>query len=95
MDKKQLNELYEKNVGWLRRNVPPDDIYDFAEQTYMAALYFMQRYSYEVDFAKELKNNPITKKWAGNLAGLLRYRDEGRDVKIDMELSFFDEEDGA
>lgn len=92
MDKARLLKEYEKNIAWLRRNVPPDDIYDFAEQTYMAALYFLKRMSMLVDMRKELDTYPPSKKYATNLCLVLHLREQGIDSPLDFNLDVYDDD---
>ena len=42
MNKEEIRKKFEENVAYLQRNIPPDDIYLFTEQTFMAALFFLQ-----------------------------------------------------
>lgn len=93
MDKQEFLKKYERNIAWLRRNIPPDDIYDFAEQTYMAALFFLRLASVDPDFMKLLQECPITRKWSQNLCSLLHLRDNNIDSAIDMKLEVIDDED--
>lgn len=82
MNKEELKAKYEQNVEYLRRNVPPEEIYEFAEQTYMATLYFLSKWSDWEDINEVCKSNPIAEKWVTNIMGLLKCRDMGIDVDI-------------
>lgn len=93
MDKARLLKEYEKNITWLRRNIPPDDIYDFAEQTYMAALYFLKRLSMVVDINEEFQDYPVSKKWATNICSILHLRDNNLDSAIDMKLEVLEDDE--
>lgn len=90
MDKEELKKKFEENVLFLESNVPPDDIYCFAEQTFMACLYFLKKWSDLVDMNEELENDPIAKKWAVNILSLLHLRDLGEKVNIDLNLESLD-----
>ena len=92
MDKRELIKKYDENVAWLRRNIPPDDIYDFAEQTYMAALFFLKLASSDDRFLTLLRECPVTRKWSQNICGLLKVREEGIDCPIDMKLEIVDDD---
>lgn len=92
MDKHQLFEKYKKNIEWLHRNVPPDDIYDFAEQTYMAALFFLNVISNDLNIHVQLQN-PVFKKWATNIISVLDYREKGIDTSIDLQMDVYEGDD--
>lgn len=89
MDNKELFEKYCTNLKWLHRNIPPDDIYDFAEQTYMAALFFLNTINNMFDI-KELLKNPIFNKWATNIITILELRDRNVDCAIDIQMDLLD-----
>ena len=91
MDKHQLFEKYKKNVEWLHRNIPPDDIYDFAEQSYMAALFFLHTINHNLDLQQQLRD-PVFKKWATNIISLLDVREKGVDASIDLQMDILDDE---
>lgn len=91
MNKEEFKELFEKNIAYLQACIPPDDIYPFTEETYMAALFFLKKWSDLVNIEKELEKDPIAKKWAKNLLTFLYYRD--RDVVIQLDLGL--EEDNV
>jgi hypothetical protein len=82
MEKKELIEKFNENVRYLERNIPPDDIYVFAEQTYMAALFFLYQWSEHESLNDRMKADPVAAKWVGNIMGLL----EARNMKIDVDF---------
>ncbi len=86
MNKEEVNEKFEKNVNYLRRNVPPDDIYPFAEQTFMACLYFLKRWSDEVNIIDEMARDDIANKWVRNIIGFLEVQDKDIDISLDLKL---------
>jgi len=92
MDKRELIKKYDENVAWLRRNIPPDDIYDFAEQTYMAALFFLKLASSDDRFLTLLQECHVTRKWSQNICGLLQIREQGIDCPIDMKLEIAEDD---
>lgn len=94
MDKKEFLEAYEKNVDWLKRNIPPDDIYDFTEQTFMAAMFFLKKYTDTLDDVKhELESDKIFQKWTRNIFGLMHCRDNNIDTQVDLKLMSADDDD--
>lgn len=92
MDKKELMEKYEKNLVYLKRTIPPDDIYDFSEQTFMAALFFLKQWSELEDLEEVMKKDPIAMKWIINILSFQRCKDEEIDINLDLNLDPEDEE---
>lgn len=86
MNKEELKAKFEKNVEYLKRNVPPDDIYLFAEQTFMATLFFLHKWSEWVDVNEECLADPVAKKWVTNIIGLQMAKDKEIDVNLDLDL---------
>ncbi len=77
---------FEKNVEFLRRNIPPDDIYLFAELTFMASLYFLKKWSNYTDINKECEECEVTKKWVSNIMLLLHCKENDTEVNLDLNL---------
>ena len=92
MNKDELKEKFEKNVEYLKRNIAPDDIYLFAEQTFMAALFFLHKWKGCIDVKEEMAKDPITKKWITNIMGLQICKDGEIDVNINLDLDSAEEE---
>ena len=90
-----MREEFEKNVEYLRRNVPPDDIYIFAEQTFMAALFFLYKWSEWVDVNEESRKDPIIKKWVANIIGLQRCKEKGVDIDLDLDIRSVEEDENS
>lgn len=86
MNKEELLKKFEKNVQYLKRNVPPDDIYLFAEQTFMAALFFMFKWSAWVDMDEEMRNDEVTKKWVKNILGFQEMKEKDQDIELDLDM---------
>ena len=77
---------FEKNVEFLKRNVPPDDIYIFAEQTFMAAMFFMHKWTEWVELTDEAQKDPVVNKWVKNILGFQMFKDNDIDVQLDLDL---------
>lgn len=86
MDNEELLEEYYKNVEWLRANIPPDDIYLFTEQTFMAALFFLHKWSTYEDLNQACNEDEIARKWIKNILGLLKCREQGLNIELDLNL---------
>jgi hypothetical protein len=82
---------FEENVAYLQRNIPPDDIYLFAEETLMAALYFMHRWSKKEDINTVCKEDEVARKWVSNILGLQRLREKALDVDLDLGIDVMEE----
>ncbi len=92
MNKEELKKLFEKNVDYLKRNVPPDDIYLFAEQTHMAAMYFLHKWAEWADIEEECQDNLVARKWVTNILGLQRMKEQNIDINLDLDLGSVDED---
>ncbi len=92
MNKEELRQKFERNVEYLKRNVPPDDIYLFTEQTSMAAIYFIHKWAEWVDINKECVEDEITRKWLKNILGFEYYKNENIDVALDLDLESTEDE---
>lgn len=86
MDHEELIERFNKNVEYLQRNIPPDDIYAFAEQTFMAAVYFLSRWSNVQDLNQVVKEDSIAKKYVINILGFKKLKEKQVDVDLDLGL---------
>jgi hypothetical protein len=65
-DEEKEIEEFNKNVEWLRKNVAPDDIYEFAEQALMAADFFIVRLGEWIDLIEESKKDKLLEGWLKN-----------------------------
>lgn len=90
MNKEEIYKKFERNVAYLHRNIPPDDIYLFTEQTFMAALYFIHKLNEHVDILEECNKDPVTKKWVSNILGFELYKDQNIDIQLDLDLKAID-----
>ncbi len=86
MNKDELIAKFEANVAYLKRNVPPEEIYQFAEQTYMASLYFLFRWKDWEDLNEVMQQDIVAAKWIRNILALLKCREMEQDVDIDLNL---------
>jgi hypothetical protein len=83
---------FEKNVDWLKRNIPPDDIYMFAEQTFMSALFFLHKWNKCGNVQEEFENDEISRKWISNILGAQKCKDLDIDISLDLGLDSIEEE---
>lgn len=86
MDKEELLKSYREDVQWLRDNIPPDDIYEFAEQALLSAEFFISCWNEWVDVFEECEKHPATKTWFTNVMGLRALRNESKKSKVDIKL---------
>ncbi len=86
MTKDEMREEFEKNVNYLRKIVPPDDIYEFAEQTVMAAMFFLKKWGEWEDINSACDEDLVIKKWVLNIVGLIKCRNENIDINLDLNL---------
>lgn len=91
MNKEEMRKKFNENVKYLERNIPPDDIYLFSEQTLMATFFFMKKWSDWVSVNEEMEKCPITKKWVTNILSLMDMRDRGIELNIDLNMDSIEE----
>ena len=84
MNKEELIKRFEENVNYLKRSIPPDDIYMFAEQTLMASLYFISKWNKCIDLQEECDKDPVSKKWVTNILGFIDCRDRNEEIMLDL-----------
>jgi len=88
-----MNKEFEKNVDFLRRNIPPDDIYMFAEQVFAASLYFLKKWNEGKNMREEFEDDEACKLWVQNIVTIHLSRQLGQDVSLDLLLREGDEEE--
>ena len=86
MNKEEIRKKFEENVAYLQRNIPPDDIYLFTEQTFMAALFFLQRWAKVANITEEMLLDPVTDKWVRNILNFHDSKEKNVDVYLDLNL---------
>lgn len=94
MNEDQRNDFVErfnKNVQWLKDVIPPEDIYQFAEQALMASDFFISELSDWVDIEEEAKRDKALSFWLKNIVGIRVLRDQGFQGKIDITIKHLDE----
>ncbi len=92
MNKQEMLEIFEKNINYLKKVIPPDDIYIFAEETYMACLFFLKKWSDHVDMTEEMLRDPVVDKWVKNIMGYLDSRDKNEEISLDLGFESLEEE---
>jgi len=83
---------YREDVEWLRRCISPDDIYEFAEQSLIAATLFLSRWDEWVDITEEAQKDRATASWIRNILGIRMMRENGYEGPIEFEFKNPDEE---
>ncbi len=86
VNKEEMKVKFEKNVEFLQRNIPADDIYIFAEQTFMAAMFFLQKWGEWVNISDQCKDNAVVNKWVNNIVGLHVCKEGDLDISLDLDL---------
>lgn len=92
-DKVSAEEQYERNILFLSKHVPPDDIYPFAESMMHISYYFLRKWMDEIDVQDECKKDEVTAKYVNSLMGYLLTRDLEIEEKYRMGFFKTDEED--
>lgn len=73
--KKRIIDAYVKDVKWLREHVPPDDIYDFAQQALMASDYLLWKLDQFCDVAEETETDEVLCVWIKNIIMIGKMKD--------------------
>ena len=93
MEKKQFKKQFYENVDFIQRNIAPDDIYIFTEQTLMAAVFFLHIITKFCDLEEECNNNIVLKKYVANVLGFEKLKKDKKDVRVDMDLKSIEGDD--
>ena len=91
MNQDEMMDLFYKNVEFLHKTIPPDDIYIYAEQTYIAALFFMFKLKKFVDFEEEMQKDTVLAKYASNLMLMLEAKEKNLNCYFDFGLDKIEE----
>lgn len=83
---------YNKSVEWLRGHVPPDDIYDFAEQMIISAECILLTLAKHVDIPDLMKKDEVFSHWTENVMSVHFMRESGYNGIIDTSISVRSEE---
>jgi hypothetical protein len=89
MDDEEIETVkkhYEENVRWLRDHVAPDDIYDFAQQTLMAAEYCILQLHRLCDVVAQMEKDNALKHWIGNITCINELKKSNYGGIIDVSL---------
>lgn len=69
-DHEKFLKEFEKDVKWLRNNIPPDDIYDFCQEALMAANFFLSKLMQLNDLEEELENDKVLSIYYKNIVAI-------------------------
>lgn len=72
-------EEFEKDVEWLRKNIPPDDIYVFAEQMHRSAINFLRLWAQYISINEECAKDNFIKDEIDNLLTIHQARESGEE----------------
>ncbi len=86
-----MRHKFYENVAYLEQTIPPDDIYLFTEQTFMAALFFLKKWSECADLNEVCKHDEVAKKWITNIIGFQRLKDAKMEANINLDLESVEE----
>lgn len=88
-------DTFDKSVKWLRRVVPPDDIYDFAEQALLACDYFIHKLKELTDLPSEQAKDKILNGWLRNVMGMRVLKEQVYDGIISVSMKVIDEDSNS
>ncbi len=75
MNREEYLRKFRKNVDWLKINIEPEDIYDFAEQAILAAEFFLDKWNQWEDVTEICKKNPVAHVYVSNITGIRKLKD--------------------
>jgi len=84
MSEEHDEEMFEKNVQYLAKQIPPDDIYIFAEGLLAMSYYFLRQWGKYTDIQEECDEDEITYTYVVNLLRYFYSRDMEMEVKYRM-----------
>ena len=84
--KQKLLDQYHIDVQWLRDNIPPDDIYDFAEQALLSAEFFILKWAEWVDVDEERDKDKLVNIWFQNVIGIMALQAESFKTRLNLEM---------
>lgn len=87
MDKEALLDQFERNVAYLRKTVPPDDIYAFCEQTFMSSVYFIRKIAQLTDLEEECKKDERFGVWVKNIMLFQACKNDDMEIHLDLDLN--------
>lgn len=93
MSKDEILAQFFKNVEFLHKTISPDDIYIFAEQTFMAAMFFLHKYREKVDLKVEKEKDSVLEKYVNNLLMMADAKDHNIECNIDLGMEQMYEDD--
>ena len=94
MDKQEVKAKFEKNVEYLKRNVPKKDIYMFSEAMFIIALYFVRKLSDWEDLELEAELDATLKRHYDTIMTLHNCKEINRDIDISLHyMGLGDRED--
>jgi len=77
-------EQFKSNVCWLKEIIPPEDIYDFAEQALMASEFFINELGELIDLREEIKVRKPLATWINNVIGMRVLKENDYKGKINV-----------
>lgn len=69
----------EKDIEWFKKNIGLEDVYCFAQQSFIAAEYFLAQLADWVDVEEECTMDKTFNFWCKNVLGLSVFRRENPD----------------
>ncbi len=90
MEEEELDLRLEKDVGYLQRNIAPDDIYLFTQNTLLATYLITHEFMKYVGPENFHLLNKITRRCIENIANFKRSQENEIDVNIDLNTNGLD-----
>lgn len=90
MEKEELKAQFEKNVSYLQKTIPPDDIYIFAEQTLMASVFFIRKLGEYTDLQTLAEEDAVFRKWLTNVGSFYTAQLREIDMTLDLKMDDLD-----
>lgn len=88
---KEQMDIFNKQVQWLKDNIPPEDIYTFAQQSILSAMFFIGKWNEWVDVFKEAENDKNVDIWLTNISTVCELQEENIPTKLNVKMKEFGE----
>lgn len=84
-DIEEYQKKFEERVMWLHKNIPPDDIYFFAQSMLLAAEFCIYRLAEKENVNESMKSDPNLKKCVRTVLGITASQINNRNYMVDVD----------
>lgn len=77
---------FEEDVLFLQKNIPPDDIYTFSQQTLNSCMHFIEVLTDFANLDDLAEENEETHMHLSNILALVSHQHQKKDIQLNLEL---------